>query len=85
MSQAEKSAQERDLKRLRGQAGQIEQHASKRESMAVKARESLAVGLKSTKSELSSVQAALQNKSIELEKTAFELQMLQVSRSPETS
>ncbi|GAQ89631.1 kinesin-related protein [Klebsormidium nitens] len=77
--QAEKSAQERDLKRLRGQAGQIESNASKRESMAFKARDSLAVGLKSTKSELSSVQVALQNKSVELEKTAFELQMLQGS------
>jgi hypothetical protein len=52
--------------------------ASKRESMVVKSRDSLAVGLKSTRTELSSVHAALQNKSLELERTAFELQMMQV-------
>jgi hypothetical protein len=76
--QAEKSAQERDLKRLRGQANQIDQMASKRESMVVKSRDSLAVGLKSTRNALSSLHAALRNKSLQLEKTAFELRMMQV-------
>lgn len=51
---------------------------NKRESLVDKRRESVACGLNKAKLQLSSTEHALQMKTNELEKTAFDLQLLQV-------
>lgn len=73
--QTERLNIEREVKQLRQSTALL----NKRESIVDKRRESVACGLNKTKQELSSVEHALQMNTNELEKTAFELQLLQVS------
>lgn len=73
--QTEKLNVEREVKQLRQSTALL----NKRESIVDKRRESVACGLNKTKLQLSSTEHALQMKTNELEKTAFDLQLLQVS------
>ena len=66
---------EREVKQLRQSTALL----NKRESIVDKRRESVACGLNKTKQQLSSVEHALQMKTNELEKTTFDLQLLQAS------
>ncbi|CAK9205633.1 unnamed protein product [Sphagnum troendelagicum] len=52
---------------------------NKRESIVDERRESIATGLTKTKAQLSSAEHALQMKTVELEKSSFDLQLLQDS------
>jgi hypothetical protein len=72
--QTEKLNIEREVKQLRQSTALL----NKRESIVDKRRESVACGLNKTKLQLSSTEHALQMKTNELEKTAFDLQLLQV-------
>lgn len=72
--QTEKVNIEREVKQLRQSTALL----NKRESIVDKRRESVACGLNKTKLQLSSTEHALQMKTNELEKTAFDLQLLQV-------
>ncbi len=65
---------DRELKQLRQSTALL----NKRESIVDKRRESIATGLNKTKAQLSTAEHALQMKTIELEKTSFDLQLSQV-------
>ncbi|CAN5975935.1 unnamed protein product [Sphagnum jensenii] len=71
--EAEKVNIDRELKQLRQSTALL----NKRESIVDKRRESIATGLNKTKAQLSTAEHALQMKTIELEKTSFDLQLLQ--------
>ncbi|CAM6061067.1 unnamed protein product [Sphagnum tenellum] len=71
--EAEKVNIDRELKQLRQSTALL----NKRESIVDKRRESIATGLNKTKAQLSTAHHALQMKTIELEKTSFDLQLLQ--------
>eukprot|EP00850_Spirogloea_muscicola_P000930 SM000003S11175 [mRNA] locus=s3:1472483:1482935:+ [translate_table: standard] len=75
--QTEKANIEREVKVLRGQSSLLQRDIDRRESTVDKRRESMAQGLNKAKSQLSSIEQALQYKCTELEKTCFDLQMLQ--------
>lgn len=72
--QAEKVNIDREMKQLRQSTVLL----NKRESIVDKRRESIATGLTKTKAQLSSAEHALQMKTVELEKSSFDLQLLQV-------
>ncbi|CAM6033347.1 unnamed protein product [Sphagnum compactum] len=71
--EAEKVNIDRELKQLRQSTALL----NKRESIVDKRRESIATGLNKTKAQLSTAEHALQMKTIELEKTSFDLQLSQ--------
>jgi centromeric protein E len=73
--EAEKVNIDREMKQLRQSTVLL----NKRESIVDKRRESIATGLNKTKAQLSSAEHALQMKTVELEKSSFDLQLLQDS------
>ncbi|KAH8968815.1 hypothetical protein BDL97_02G001200 [Sphagnum fallax] len=73
--EAEKVNIDREMKQLRQSTVLL----NKRESIVDKRRESIATGLTKTKAQLSSAEHALQMKTVELEKSSFDLQLLQDS------
>lgn len=74
--QTEKANMERELKKLR-QSNLLSRDINKRESVVEKRRESMAHNLAITKRQSSTIEHKFQNKSNELERVQFELQMLQ--------
>ncbi|CAM6054082.1 unnamed protein product [Sphagnum tenellum] len=73
--EAEKVNIDREMKQLQQSTVLL----NKRESIVDERRESIATGLTKTKAQLSSAEHALQMKTVELEKSSFDLQLLQDS------
>ncbi|XP_002988432.2 kinesin-like protein KIN-7O isoform X2 [Selaginella moellendorffii] len=74
--EAEKANFDRELKTLRSQSTLLQRDIDRKESLADKRRDSMACFNKA-KHQLSCVEDALHQKAVDLEKTSFELQVLQ--------
>jgi hypothetical protein len=78
MMQAEKANTDRETKLLREQTSLLQRGIYKRESVADKRRESKAFDLSKTKNQVGCVEHSLQLKTIESERTTFDLDILRV-------
>eukprot|EP01018_Ginkgo_biloba_P035562 Gb_12656 [translate_table: standard] len=74
--EAEKANTDREIKLLRGQSTLLQRDISKRESLADKRRESKAFDLSKAKNQLGFTEQSLQLKTMELERTNFDLEIL---------